>query len=425
MFTQECGISPDLHDLESLPVPSPRDNKTEEQAPVQNKISTRLRHHRTSSKTTSTTSQGKGREKTTQRHVHYFHKLGSIPCPSNVTITDSLCPPRHLSPSCTADELVDEPCDLVKDLITPLRRYPYCEVCCGNGTDSLASLQQRKERREHREQPWTEDTPEYEDLQWKIVNELQLNIDNYKGDIVDLRWKAEQIQERADLAAHGALPPPRVVLISSSVPKAKFLPLTVKSDPAVLVVSYDHQNDSFDKILGAVQSKLIGYCPGCKAKSLLLYIKGGPAHLYLKKNKVTTVAKLKKEGSEDMVWFWKTLGSLMSKLEPDSTVIHIMGCNVMGYPKYVGIDLFEYLQELMKPSIVKFEAPLEVSIKGNAIIGSYFDRNKYKLWKSQKNSNNLEKVFGLRSSTSTPRATSRVAMVPTSTSCGRRTDTSS
>eukprot|EP00058_Branchiostoma_floridae_P002717 XP_002588205.1 hypothetical protein BRAFLDRAFT_68848 [Branchiostoma floridae] len=292
-------------------------------------------------------------------------------------------------------------------------------------TDSLASLQQRKERREHREQPWTEDTPEYEDLQWKIVNELQLNIDNYKGDIVDLRWKAEQIQERADLAAHGALPPPRVVVISSSVPKARFLPLTVKKDPAVLVVSYDHQNDSFDKILGAVQSKLISYCPGCKAKSLLLYIKGGPAHLYLKKNKVTTVAKLKKEGSEDMVWFWKTLGSLMSKLEPNSTVIHIMGCNVMGYPNSVGIDLFEYLQELMKPSIVKFDAPLEVSIKGNAIIESYFDRNKYKLWKSQKNSNNLEKVFGLRSSTSTSRSTSRVAMVPTSTICGRRTDTPS
>ncbi|XP_066294121.1 NMDA receptor synaptonuclear signaling and neuronal migration factor-like [Branchiostoma lanceolatum] len=150
---------------------------------------------------------------------------------------------------------------------------------------------------------------------------------------------------------------------------------------------------------GDVQSKLTSYCPGCKAKSVLLYIKGGPAHLYLKKNKVTTVAKLKKEGAEDMVWFWKTLGGLMSKLEPDTTVIHIMGCNVMGYPKYVGIDLFEYLQELMKPSVVRFEAPLELSITGYAVIESYFDANRYKLWKTHKYSN-LDRVFGPRPSTS-------------------------
>ncbi|XP_035684849.1 NMDA receptor synaptonuclear signaling and neuronal migration factor-like [Branchiostoma floridae] len=145
---------------------------------------------------------------------------------------------------------------------------------------------------------------------------------------------------------------------------------------------------------GAIQSKLTSYCPGCKAKSLLMYMQGGPAHLYLKKNKVTTVAKLKKGGHGDMVCFWKALGNMMSKLEPDSTVIHIMGCNVMGYPKYVGIDLFECLQEMMKPSIVRFEAPLEMSIEGNAVINSYFDTNKYKLWKSQRYSN-LDRVFGL------------------------------
>ncbi|XP_019641044.1 PREDICTED: uncharacterized protein LOC109482662 [Branchiostoma belcheri] len=261
-------------------------------------------------------------------------------------------------------------------------------------SDSLVSLQHRKEKREHREQPWTEDTPEHEDLEWKIGDKLQLNIDGYQDDIVSLRWKGEQLEEKAALAARGFPTPPRVVLISSTVPKAKFLPLTVKEDPSVLVVPYDHQNDSFEKILGDIQSKLTSYCPGCKAKSLLMYMQGGPAHLYLKKNKVTTVAKLKKGGHGDMVCFWKALGSLMSKMEPDTTVIHIMGCNVMGYPKYVGIDLFECLQELMKPSIVRFEAPLEMSIEGNAVIQSYFDTNKYKLWKSQRYSN-LDRVFGL------------------------------
>ncbi|XP_066294120.1 uncharacterized protein [Branchiostoma lanceolatum] len=264
----------------------------------------------------------------------------------------------------------------------------------GKVSDSLVSLQHRKEKREHREQPWTEDTPEPVDLQWKIGDELQLNIDGFQDDIVSLRWKGEQLEEKAALTAHGFLTPPRVVLISSTVPKSKFLPLTVKEDPSVLVVPYDHQNDSFEKILGDVQSKLTSYCPGCKAKSLLMYMQGGPAHLYLKKNKVTTVAKLKKGGHGDMVCFWKALGNMMSKLEPDTTVIHIMGCNVMGYPKYVGIDLFECLQELMKPSIVRFEAPLEMSIEGNAVIDSYFDTNKYKLWKSQRYSN-LDRVFGL------------------------------
>ncbi|XP_035685233.1 NMDA receptor synaptonuclear signaling and neuronal migration factor-like [Branchiostoma floridae] len=119
----------------------------------------------------------------------------------------------------------------------------------GKISDSLVSLQHRKERREHREQPWTEDTPQHEDLQWKIGNELQLNIDGYQDDIVSLRWKGEQLEEKAALAAHGFLTPPRVVLVSSTVPKAKFLPLTVKEDPSVLVVSYDHQSDSFEKIL--------------------------------------------------------------------------------------------------------------------------------------------------------------------------------
>ncbi|CAH1272277.1 NSMF [Branchiostoma lanceolatum] len=280
----------------------------------------------------------------------------------------------------------------VQSSVSPRQTSAYCH-CCSNG-DSLVSLQHRKEKREHREQPWTEDTPEPVDLQWKIGDELQLNIDGFQDDIVSLRWKGEQLEEKAALTAHGFLTPPKVVLISSTVPKSKFLPLTVKEDPSVLVVPYDHQNDSFEKILGDVQNKLTSYCPGCKAKSLLMYMQGGPAHLYLKKNKVTTVAKLKKGGHGDMVCFWKALGNMMSKLEPDTTAIHIMGCNVMGYPKYVGIDLFECLQELMKPSIVRFEAPLEMSIEGNAVIDSYFDTNKYKLWKSQRYSN-LDRVFGL------------------------------
>ncbi|KAI8518107.1 hypothetical protein Bbelb_041240 [Branchiostoma belcheri] len=372
---------PSIEDLESLSFTNPRDNKSEEKSPAKNKTSPRHRHASPLREKSGQTFQQESSSFSSSHKENSFKNALLSPGPfgSYYTIND-----------------VDS---VLKGVLSQRRRYPYCEACCDDSialffTDSLACLQHRKERREHREQPWTEDTPEYEDLQWKIVNELQLNIDTYKGDILDLRWKAEQMQERADLAAHGALPPPRVVLISSTVPKAKFLPLTVKNEPDILVVSYDHQNDGFEKILGAVQTRMNSYCPGCKAKSLLLYIQGGPAHLYLKKNKVTTVAKLKKAEGEDMVWFWKTLGCMMSKVDSKTTVIHIMGCNVMGFPKYVGIDLFEYLQELMKPSIVRFEAPLETSKKGKAVIESYFDANKYKLWKSQRYSI-LDRVFGL------------------------------
>lgn len=45
---------------------------------------------------------------------------------------------------------------------------------------------------------------------------------------------------------------------------------------------------------------------------------------------MATFAKVEKE--EDMIHFWKRLSRLMSKVNPEPNVIHIMGCYILGNP---------------------------------------------------------------------------------------------
>ncbi|MGH0160930.1 UNVERIFIED_CONTAM: hypothetical protein FKN15_044113 [Acipenser sinensis] len=77
-----------------------------------------------------------------------------------------------------------------------------------------------------------------------------------------------------------------------------------------------------------IEKKLNIYRKGCKIWKMLIFCQGGPGHLYLLKNKVATFAKVEKE--EDMILFWKRLSRLMSKINPEPDLIHIMGCYVLG-----------------------------------------------------------------------------------------------
>ncbi|KAG7281481.1 hypothetical protein CRUP_012424 [Coryphaenoides rupestris] len=73
-------------------------------------------------------------------------------------------------------------------------------------------------------------------------------------------------------------------LISSKVPKAEYVPNIIRrEDPSIIPILY---------------------------------------------NKVATFAKVEKE--DDMIQFWLRLSRLMSKLNPDPNLIHIMGCYVLG-----------------------------------------------------------------------------------------------
>ncbi|XP_072604107.1 NMDA receptor synaptonuclear signaling and neuronal migration factor isoform X1 [Vulpes vulpes] len=176
-------------------------------------------------------------------------------------------------------------------------------------------------------------------------------------------------------------------LISSKVPKAEYIPTIIRrDDPSIIPILYDHEHATFEDILEEIEKKLNVYHKGAKIWKMLIFCQGGPGHLYLLKNKVATFAKVEKE--EDMIHFWKRLSRLMSKVNPEPNIIHIMGCYILGNPN--GEKLFQNLRSLMTPYRVTFESPLELSAQGKQMIETYFDFRLYRLWKSRQHSKLLD-----------------------------------
>ncbi|XP_061867512.1 NMDA receptor synaptonuclear signaling and neuronal migration factor isoform X3 [Colius striatus] len=202
----------------------------------------------------------------------------------------------------------------------------------------------------------------------------------------DLNWEAEK--ELEAMACDGEdFIPPKIMLISSKVPKAEYVPTIIRrDDPSIIPILYDHEHATFDDILEEIEKKLNIYRKGCKIWKMLIFCQGGPGHLYLLKNKVATFAKVEKE--EDLILFWKRLSRLMSKVNPEPNIIHIMGCYVLGNPN--GEKLFQNLKNLMNPYRVAFESPLELSAQGKQMIETYFDFRLYRLWKTRQHSKLLD-----------------------------------
>uniref|UniRef100_A0A8C7XBP9 NMDA receptor synaptonuclear signaling and neuronal migration factor a n=1 Tax=Oryzias sinensis TaxID=183150 RepID=A0A8C7XBP9_9TELE len=208
-----------------------------------------------------------------------------------------------------------------------------------------------------------------------------------EGGLTDNRgWKEEQELER--LACEGDdFVPPKIMLISSKVPKAEYIPTIIRrDDPSIIPILYDHEHATFDDILEEIDKKLTAYRKGSKFWRMLIFCQGGPGHLYLLKNKVATFAKVEKE--EDMSQFWRRLSRFMSKVNPEPNKIHIMGCYVLGNPN--GEKLFQKLKNLMRPYSVEFESPLELSAQGKEMIEMYFDFRLYRLWKTRQHSKLLD-----------------------------------
>ncbi|XP_034649567.1 NMDA receptor synaptonuclear signaling and neuronal migration factor isoform X2 [Trachemys scripta elegans] len=205
-------------------------------------------------------------------------------------------------------------------------------------------------------------------------------------DDFDLNWETEK--ELEAMACDGDdFIPPKIMLISSKVPKAEYIPTIIRrDDPSIIPILYDHEHATFEDILEEIEKKLNIYRKGCKIWKMLIFCQGGPGHLYLLKNKVATFAKVEKE--EDMILFWKRLSRLMSKINPEPNVIHIMGCYVLGNPN--GEKLFQNLKNLMNPYRVVFESPLELSAQGKQMIETYFDFRLYRLWKTRQHSKLLD-----------------------------------
>ncbi|XP_046949688.1 NMDA receptor synaptonuclear signaling and neuronal migration factor isoform X8 [Lynx rufus] len=202
----------------------------------------------------------------------------------------------------------------------------------------------------------------------------------------DLDWETEKGLEAVACDTEGFVPP-KVMLISSKVPKAEYIPTIIRrDDPSIIPILYDHEHATFEDILEEIEKKLNIYHKGAKIWKMLIFCQGGPGHLYLLKNKVATFAKVEKE--EDMIHFWKRLSRLMSKVNPEPNVVHIMGCYILGNPN--GEKLFQNLRTLMTPYRVTFESPLELSAQGKQMIETYFDFRLYRLWKSRQHSKLLD-----------------------------------
>uniref|UniRef100_A0A3Q2WYP0 NMDA receptor synaptonuclear signaling and neuronal migration factor b n=1 Tax=Haplochromis burtoni TaxID=8153 RepID=A0A3Q2WYP0_HAPBU len=178
----------------------------------------------------------------------------------------------------------------------------------------------------------------------------------------DADWEEEREMERVACDGEDFIPP-KIMLISSKVPKAEYVPNIIRrDDPSIIPILYDHEHATFDDILEEIEKKLTAYRKGCKIWNMLIFCQGGPGHLYLLKNKVATFAKVEKE--EDMIQFWRRLSRLMSKLNPEPNLIHIMGCYVLGSAN--GEKLIQTLKRLMRPTSVEFKSPLELSAQGES-----------------------------------------------------------
>ncbi|KAM4531975.1 NMDA receptor synaptonuclear signaling and neuronal migration factor isoform 2-T2 [Fundulus diaphanus] len=237
---------------------------------------------------------------------------------------------------------------------------------------------------------WSDPTPVKTDSphEAKDSGDLQTSTNALEDGALDdaLDWEEEKEMER--LACEGDdFVPPKIMLISSKVPKAEYIPTIIRrDDPSIIPILYDHEHATFDDILEEIDKKLTAYRRGSKFWRMLIFCQGGPGHLYLLKNKVATFAKVEKE--EDMSQFWRRLSRFMSKMNPEPNVIHIMGCYVLGNPN--GEKLFQKLKNLMRPYSVEFESPLELSAQGKETIEMYFDFRLYRLWKTRQHSKLLD-----------------------------------
>uniref|UniRef100_A0A8C2A947 NMDA receptor synaptonuclear signaling and neuronal migration factor a n=1 Tax=Cyprinus carpio TaxID=7962 RepID=A0A8C2A947_CYPCA len=265
-----------------------------------------------------------------------------------------------------------------------LEDHGVWRVCaCDHLSTSLAFAERRAKSFNR---SWSDPTPVKQDSlnDSKDSGDLQTTCGTpEEGGCEDMDWEEEKEMER--LACEGDdFIPPKIILISSKVPKAEYVPNIIRrDDPSIIPILYV---TVFVLCAEEIEKRLTAYRRGSKIWRMLIFCQGGPGHLYLLKNKVATFAKVEKE--EDMSLFWKRLSRFMSKVNPEPNLIHIMGCYVLGNPN--GEKLFQKLKNLMRPYSVTFESPLELSAQGKDMIEMYFDFRLFRLWKTRQHSKLLD-----------------------------------
>ncbi|XP_053380563.1 NMDA receptor synaptonuclear signaling and neuronal migration factor-like [Mercenaria mercenaria] len=194
------------------------------------------------------------------------------------------------------------------------------------------------------------------------------------------KWVAAQHVEH--LYSGDNFRPPRVVLVSSKIPKYHLLTKVYNED--IIPIIYDFDSSKFTEILDEIAKKLNHYKKNCKAKSIMVLCQGGPGYIYLLKNFAITPQKLYKPSYRAVVGFWRALAGMISKLNPQDAAIHIFGFNLTENEQ--GKKILPMLQSLMYPNLVKVEVVTEDTETGRAILGYYFKYSRYQVWKSYQKS---------------------------------------
>ncbi|PIK49092.1 putative NMDA receptor synaptonuclear signaling and neuronal migration factor isoform X3 [Apostichopus japonicus] len=210
-------------------------------------------------------------------------------------------------------------------------------------SDMAIKIQRRFRRHMSQQTDDGETKPKEDKIEEQKGEKTQEEFKNFQDEITELRWKAEQ--QMREMSWRHTLPR-RVLFISSNVQKSS--ELTEAGLPDVLTFHYDFTKDTFENLIKMLELNLEAYKPGSRARSICFVSQGGPGVLYLLKKRALTVPKLKKESEADQVRFWESVGRRMSKVSYQDSIIH----------------LFDSLETIMMPSVVKFKAPLELSEEG-------------------------------------------------------------
>ncbi|XP_071096272.1 uncharacterized protein [Haliotis cracherodii] len=206
------------------------------------------------------------------------------------------------------------------------------------------------------------------------------DISRVVSEIEKMRWNQEQHDERVHTYGHDNFMNPRIVLVSSRLPRCHSMKKAIKKDKNVIFIVYEFETWSFEDILNAVQSRLDHYHMGCKMHSCLLLCGGGTGFCYLLKNYVMTPQKLQRADYAPVIEFWSKLGHMISKLRPEEAAINVMGCFLEGDKQ--GREVLAVIRKAVHPNIVRVDSPSEHMAEGRRALNQYFVYRRFLLWRS-------------------------------------------
>ncbi|KAL8602152.1 hypothetical protein ACOMHN_007421 [Nucella lapillus] len=264
----------------------------------------------------------------------------------------------------------------------------------------------RRERRENRSRPWdmqdfptietpvklspkpvavTRSTevkvrPKEQEVQEKTRRELEL----FRTEVDRVRWEAERVEEIASLPSEFIQP--RLVFISSKVARCYSMSKAIRrGDNSILYNVYDFDKCNFADILNTAKAQLEAYRSGCKAKSILFMCQGAQGCLYMFHKIVLTPQKMKKVQYQQIKEFWRSLGDLLTKVEPEDTAVHLLGGQLDNAQ---GKALLYEVQKAMLPSLATVGWVVEDTDEGRETVEQYFDFRKFILWRAKHDSSN-------------------------------------